>query len=131
MLIFCLTYLFWFLTTQFVYTLFALKFYYNYKETHTRKIKTVITPSLRVCSSMRMFVWTRKCRKTCYSYSHYHRCRTSKKNNSSITELYNNLFTSQMVAADQRAKMSPQRTISLVSTTALLVNSIFYINFKY
>ncbi|XP_003241879.1 uncharacterized protein LOC100575278 [Acyrthosiphon pisum] len=41
--------------------------------------------------------------------------RSSKKNNSTIAELYNNLYASQMVAADQRAKMSPQRTISLGS----------------
>ncbi|KAE9530596.1 hypothetical protein AGLY_011058 [Aphis glycines] len=41
--------------------------------------------------------------------------RSSKKNNSTIADLYNNLYASQMVAADQRAKMSPQRTISLGS----------------
>ncbi|XP_050436075.1 uncharacterized protein LOC126842900 [Adelges cooleyi] len=42
--------------------------------------------------------------------------RSSKKNNSTIADIYNNLYASQMVAAvDQRAKMSPQRTISLGS----------------
>ncbi|VVC24273.1 Hypothetical protein CINCED_3A015174 [Cinara cedri] len=41
--------------------------------------------------------------------------RSSKKNNSTISELYNNLYASQMVAVNQRAKMSPQRTISLGS----------------
>lgn len=49
------------------------------------------------------------------SRSRCRRCRSSKKSGSSISELYNNLYASQMVAADQRAKMSPQRTISLVS----------------
>lgn len=57
--------------------------------------------------------------KPVHSYSLCCRCRSSKKNNSTIAELYNNLYASQMVAADQRAKMSPQRTISLVSTTDL------------
>ncbi|XP_050534245.1 uncharacterized protein LOC126901653 isoform X1 [Daktulosphaira vitifoliae] len=42
--------------------------------------------------------------------------RSSKKNNSTISDLYNNLYSSQMVATiDQKNKMSPQRTISLGS----------------
>lgn len=57
--------------------------------------------------------------KPVHSYSLCCRCRSSKKN-STIAELYNNLYASQMVAADRRAKMSPQRTISLVSTITTL-----------
>lgn len=116
-----------------LFILFALKnIYYNYDElryydnTHAKLLSYNYTNSAyKLPASVSCVCVCVKCEnveKPVHSYSLCCRCRSSKKNTSTIAELYNNLYASQMVAADQRAKMSPQRTISLVSTQIPLLD---------